>query len=335
MNSYSNIPQSGIIAEKPSEALFTFDTAGSEAIKKSYRRLHKPLKADQILAQRSAVPGLDTRKRPGVTDGVLEPSSKRRKTNGVSRKEYERLRNRAYGGDSIVKAIVKTDGIPEHDPWAEGDEEKLDPKFSYLDERKPIRAPSTIKEAPVSLLNGAKVMPAVVHPKAGISYNPLFQDWKELLIREGQKEVDAEKTRIQEKIAEEERLAKIAAAHNEPDDLQTEDESVWEGIESEYERAEWLKKRRPERKTPAERNKIKRRKAAEGQAKHDAEMKKVSRQALEIKAIAKQLEAQAAAKAREITQGGHSSDSEIEDRMLRRRKLGRTLYISTQTWVMP
>ena len=266
-----------------------------------------------------------------MTDGVLEPSSKKRKTNGVSRKEYERLRNRAYGGENTVKDIVRTDEVPEHDPWAEHDQEKLDPKFSYLDKRKPIRAPNTIKEAPVSLLDGAKVMPAVVRPKAGISYNPDFQDWKELLIKEGQKEVEAEEMRIQQKIAEEERLAKIAAAQNEPDDLQTEDDSVWEGIESEYEGAEWLKKRRPERKTPAERNKIKRRKAAEGQAKHDAEMKKVSRQALEIKTIAKQLEAQAAEKAREINPGGHSSDSEIDDRILRRRKLGRTLYISTPT----
>ena len=269
-----------------------------------------------------------------MTDGVLEPSSKKRKTNGVSRKEYERLRNRAYGGESIVQDIVKTDEVPEHDPWAERDEETLDPKFSYLDKRKPIRAPNTIKEAPISLLIGARVMPAVVHPKAGISYNPDFQDWRELLIKEGSKEVDAERMRIREKIAEEERLAKIAAAQSEPDNLQTEDESVWEGIESEYEGAEWLKKRRPERKTPAQRNKIKRRKAAERQAKHDAEMKKVLRQALEIGAIAKQLEAQAAAKVREIIQEDQSSDSEIDDRVLRRRKLGKTLYIFTQTWVM-
>ena len=237
------------------------------------------------------------------------------------------MKNRAYGGEVVAKDIIKTDEVPEHDPWAEGSDEKTDPRFSYLEKRKAVRAPKTLKEAPVSLLDGAKSMPAVAKPKAGISYNPVFQDWDELLTQEGQKEVAAEKKRFQIRIAEEERLAKIAAAQNERDDVQTEDETAWEGIESEYEGAEWLTKRRPERKTPAERNKVKRRKAAERQAKHDAEIKRAARQALEIKDIAQQVEAQAAAKAMVIAHEVSSSESEIDDRAIRRRKFGKTSYV--------
>lgn len=75
----------GIIAEKPSQSLFTLDTTGSDNIRKS-SKISKPLKADEVLATRSAVPALSTHKRLGVTDGIIEPSSKRRKGNGVKLK---------------------------------------------------------------------------------------------------------------------------------------------------------------------------------------------------------------------------------------------------------
>ncbi|MCJ1249799.1 hypothetical protein MMC30_007025 [Trapelia coarctata] len=311
----------GVIAEKPSSDLFTLDPTGSEAIQKSYNKIHKPLKADQILARRSAVPAIDSRKRPGVTDGVLEPS-KRRKGNGVTPQQYERLKNRAYGGAAVPKDIIKADGTPEYDPW-EDVVEVQDPRFSYLEKPKPVRAPMTLKEAPISLLEGAKAMPAIAKPKAGLSYNPTFHEYDQLLTEEGDKEVEAEKKRIREAKEEEERLARIEAAQNERDDIQTEDESAWEGIESEYETAEWLKERRPERKTPAERNKVKRRKVVERQMKHDAEMKRRAQQAERIKAIAQEMKEQDAGNAVAVVGSEESSDEEVDDRVLRRRKLGK------------
>ncbi|MCJ1394250.1 hypothetical protein MMC18_007128 [Xylographa bjoerkii] len=279
----------GVIAEKSSDALFTLDSTGSATIQKSYNKVHKPLKADQILAQRSAAPAIDSRKRSGVTDGVLESSSKRRKHNGVSPQEYERLKLHAYGGERITKDIIKTDINPHYDPWAENNVEVQDPRFSYLDKAKPVRAPKSLTEAPISLLESSKAMPAVTKPRPGTSYNPAFEDWDQLLTEECNNEVGAEKKRRQEAKAEEEHLSRIAAAQNERDDLLTEDESAWEGIESEYEGVEWLKKRRPERKSPAERNKVNRRKEAERQAKRDAEMKRRTQQALQIKAIAQRI----------------------------------------------
>ena len=314
---------SGIIAEKSSDALFTLDSTGSANIQNSYNKIHKPLKADQILAQRSLVPAIDCRKRSGVTDGIVEPSSKRRKSNGISPQEYERLKIRASGGEAVTKDIVKADAIPKYDPWAEDNIGVQDLRFSYLEKAKPVRAPKSLTEAPISLLGSAKVMPAVIKPGPGTSYNPIFEDWNQLLTEEGNKEVKVEKRRRQQAKAEAELQARIVEAQNERVDLLTEDESAWEGIESEYEGAEWLKKRRPERKTPAERNKVNRRKEAERQAKRDMELKRRTQQALQIKAIALQVHSRDATKNMAIATTGDSSDEEIDDRMLRRRKLGK------------
>lgn len=306
---------SGIIAEKPSEALFTLDTTGSSEIRKSYK-FNKTLKADAILGLRSAVLAVDSHKRSGVTDGVIDPSSKRRKKNGVSPKELERLKSVAYGGAAVSKDVVNVDDA-DYDPWLVKDEEQ-DPRFSYLEKAKSIKAPQTLREPPISLVLGADALPAVTKPKGGLSYNPEFQEWEQVLTEEGAKEVEAEKKRLKEAALEQERLDRIAAARDERDDYQTEDESAWEGFESEYEGGEWLKKRRPERKTPAERNKVKRRKEAERQSKREAPAKARALQAQKIKDIAENIEAESKAKVVAIVES-----KEADDRILRRRKLGR------------
>ncbi|KAL9001402.1 MAG: hypothetical protein Q9188_005471 [Gyalolechia gomerana] len=322
----------GIVAEKPSETLFTVDTTGSDTIRKSQRG-SKPLKADEILAARSAVPGISTHRRLGVTDGVIEPSSKRRKGNGVSLREYDRLQRIAYGGESVRKDIVQTDDAPSHDPWAPIPESVIekDAQTSYLDKPKPIKAPATLQKPPISLLATSSSLPAVPKPKPGISYNPVFQDWDALLTSAGAAEVAAERKRLAIAAAEDNKQALIAAAQNqrENDEYKTEDESAWEGFESEAEVAEWLKKRRPERKTPAERNRVKRRKEAERQAKLVAQMKRREKQAKQVESIAKQVEREAKARAsaaNTLTTGGVGDDSEagdINDQLLRRRKFGK------------
>lgn len=315
-----------MIAEKPSESLFTLDTSGSTAIQKSYNKLHKPLKADEILAQRSAIPAVNSHKRPcGITDGVIEPSSKKRKTNGVSPREYERLKTVAYGAQS-VKDIIKANDAPDYDPWGvtKPEEDAQDPKFSYLEKNMPIRAPPTLREAPISLAAAKGSVPAVPAPKPGTSYNPVFQDWDALLISEGTKEVEAEKKRLHEAAIEQDRLERIAAAEKERqrDNVQTEEESAWEGFESEYEGAEWMKKKRPERKTPAERNKLKRRKEAERREKWERKEKERERQQKQIGEIIKMAkeEAKALAKAKNESDG---DDMEVDERVLRRRKFGK------------
>ena len=97
---------SGVIREKQSDDLFAIDVKGDLKISKKYpKHAVKTLKADEILAQRSAIPGVGTHKRAAdakTTDGV-QPSAKRHKGAYVSEKEYERLRKIAYGGDTVKK----------------------------------------------------------------------------------------------------------------------------------------------------------------------------------------------------------------------------------------
>lgn len=310
----------GVVAEKPSDALFTLDVKGSATIQKSYNRLHKPLMADHILALRSAVPPITSHKRSRVTDGVIEPRSKKPKSD-VSRKDYERLKQIAYRGETLLKDIIMTDA--DYDPWdttiAQTEE---DTRFSYLEKKKPIKAPSTLKRAPTCLAVGTEAFPAVPKPRPGTSYNPIYHEWDEVLTAEGQKEVEAEKKRRMEAQLDQERMNRIAAVNEERDDIQTEDESAWEGFDSEYEGADFLKKRRPERKTPAERNKIRRRKATQSQTKRDLPIKKKEQQAIRIKEIADKVEAEAEARMQAKSLSKIVPVKEADDRLLRRRKLG-------------
>ena len=326
----------GIIAEKPAADLFTVDTTGSLEIQRAYRSTHKPLKADEIIARRSAIPFVDTHKRSSnVTDGILPPK-RQRPNSGVSAKDYERLRQRAYGGNTAAsKEVFKTSDRPDHDPWAET-EEVEDPQ-AYLEKPKPIRAPKTMKQAPVSLLSSSKVLPAISQPRPSTSYNPLYEDWTEALNTEGQKEVEAEVQRRNDAAKEEEKQAQIRRTQAEipQDDMGyyvTEEESAWEGFESEYASdrdASWMKKRRPERKTPAERNKVKRRKEAEGKVKHEMKAKEKEKQAKRILEFAAQVKAQEKRERQLVTQrrgdAADSSDSSLDDDdddQLRRRNFG-------------
>ena len=243
----------------------------------------------------------------------------------MSREEYQRLQNIAYGGDSAPNSINKRNGKPEYDPWApECSEEEQDPKYNFLAKPKSVRAPKTLKQAPVSLVKHASTFPAVPKPKADASYNPMFEDYDMALVGEGMKEIDAEKRRLQEAELEKEMLLRIEQAQKEEVDLQTEDESVWEGIESEFEAEEWLKRRRPERKTPAERNRMKRRREAERQAKWDAQVKTKAQQTQRIKEIAKEVSSNEGTNAVISTNVGEPLLEYSGDVVLRRKKLGKS-----------
>ena len=261
-----------------------------------------------------------------MTDGVLQPSSKRRK-NGVSPREYNRLRGVAYGSQT-VKNIIKSDDTPDHDPWAvKQTEEEKEFQFSYLEKTRPVKAPATLKEAPVSLIEGSRNVPAVPAPMPGTSYNPAFQDWDALLVAEGQREIEAEKKRRREAEIEQGIMDRRVAAEIERDtDIQTEDESAWEGFESDYDGAEWLKKRRPGRKTPAERNKVKRRKEVEKREKWEKKMMEREKQQRQIGEIARQMKSERKAKA--LAKAALEKPKEVDYQVLRRRRFGKDAYVT-------
>ncbi|CRG90591.1 RNA exonuclease 4 [Talaromyces islandicus] len=309
----------GVVAEKPSEELFTLDVTGDPEVEKTSRKKRKPLRADEILAQRSAIPAVDSRKRanPKVTDGIIEPKTKKQRSDWVSNKEWDRLRQVAKDN----KPVAKQDGEI-HDPWGDSPEVSNtdNSKFSFLPKTKAKVAPVTLKAAPISLAANGKRIPAVKKPEGGTSYNPSFEEWDSLLVAEGAREVEAEKKRIEEAEKEAERQRLIEEAQGDDGQVKSDDESAWEGFESEYEKPEWLNKKRPERKTQAQRNKIKRRKEAERKARWEAKMKQKEEQAQQIKDIANRVEEQE--EIRKQLQINNDSSDEGDDTVLRRRPLG-------------
>ncbi|GLI77931.1 hypothetical protein PoHVEF18_006228 [Penicillium ochrochloron] len=309
--------QGGLISEKPSDELFILDTTGDQEVRQSIAKKHKPLKADEIIAKRSAIPALDGRKRmsSNITDGVIEPKTKKHKNDWVSRKDYLRLKQVAKEANPISKK-----GNNElYDPWADDVEEPTvyeDPRFDFLVKPKPKVAPETLKHAPISLAANGKPIPAVRMPHAGTSYNPVFEDWDKLLQEHGEAAVEAEKKRLEEELKEQERQRMIAEAQNDDGEVKSDDESAWEGFESEYEKPEWLNKKRPERKTKTQRNKIKRRKEAERLAKWEEQKAKKDAQAeriVELTELAKQKELERANES-------DADDSEEGDETTLRRK---------------
>ncbi|KAK4981501.1 hypothetical protein LTR66_009935 [Elasticomyces elasticus] len=327
------VTKGGVIAEKDSSLLFTTDATGSSTIRDAVAKKHKSLKADEILATRSAIPAIDSRKRK-TADGIVVSSSKRSK-NGtyVPHKELQRLKNIAFGGDAKQIEVVLAENV-DHDPWAV-QPPKQDPRFSFLEEKQPVKAPATLKEQPISQTVSGRAVPAVPKPNAGRSYNPDFTAWDELVTREGDKEVEAERKRLADAQADEARTnaALAEAARPEPssdNDAEYESawESEWEGIQSEAEAEANLKKKRPERKTQADRNKLKRRKEAERTALHEKQMKRREEQQKRIREISKAVAKEEMARrgqlaALQTVTGADSSADEDEEEVLRRRKFGK------------
>ncbi|KAJ5894510.1 hypothetical protein N7495_006201 [Penicillium taxi] len=310
----------GIIAEKPSDELFILDTVGSEDIRNKVSKARKTLRADEIIAQRSAIPALDGRKRSNgvIFDGVIEPKTKKHKSDWVSRKELLRLKQVAKDGNPLNKS-ASNELV---DPWAEDEDTTPafeDPRFDFLPKPKAKVAPETIKHAPISLAANGKPIPAVRKPHAGTSYNPVFEDWDHLLEEQGAKAVELEKERLAEVQKEEEKQRLIEAAQGDDGEVKSDDESAWEGFESEYEKPEWLNKKRPERKTKTQRNKIARRKEAERLAKWEAQKAKKEAQAEQVQLLTEQ------AVQRELDRLNESDADDSEegdDTALRRKAFG-------------
>lgn len=307
--------------------MFAVDTAGDVAIQKKILKSSKPLKSDEIIAQRSAVLPVPMKKRPGenTTTGIMDP--KRQRTSYVSHKELMRLQKVADGRQE--KAIEVTEAS--YDPWdikRDEAEAAQDPRFSFLEKSKKKVAPPTLKHKPISLAANGKEIPAVKKPEGGFSYNPMFEEWDERLQKEGERELQAEQKRQAAMEAErikQEASAKSAAeaiaAEAKADLSEWEEDTDWEGFESGAEEVK-LTAKRPERKTQVQRNKMKRRKEEERKAKMAADIKKKNEQLAEVKRIAKAMREKEQAKKLALVQNDDDS-SEGDDLELRRRKLGK------------
>ena len=307
------------------------DVDGDTSIAKKFLKTSKPLRADEIIAERSAVPSVSVKKRPGdkTTTGIVDP--KRQRVSYISHKELTRLRNVIAGKDT--KPLVAATE-PAFDPWsdsADARDQIEDQRFSFLPKSQKKVAPRTMRHKSISLAASGKPVPAVSKPAGGYSYNPVYTEYEQRLITAGEKELEAEKKRLAN--AESERLKAEAAAKSAAEAVAAEaraevsewdEESAWEGLESGPEDTRFSTKR-PERKSHAQRNRINRRKEEEQRQKMAANIKKRNEQAQHIKMIAKSVEEVEAARALASSVQAENADdeSEGEELQLRRRKLGK------------
>ncbi|KAI1202077.1 ribosome biogenesis protein Nop53/GLTSCR2 [Nemania serpens] len=320
------IIKGGVIAERPSDELFTLDTVGDASIPiKLPRHTSKLLKADEIIAARnSAIPAVSMRKRPGdkTSDGILP--AKRTRREYVTVKELSRLRKVADGHHESTADIAEAS----YDPWAIIPEPATADVVikDQRDEKK--KAPKSFAQKPLSLLANGKTMPAVPKPASGHSYNPKFEDYEARYAEECNKAIEAEKKRLAEEEAEriKAEAAARSAAEAEAAEARAElsewdEDSEWEGFQSGGEELRQTGKKQ-KRKTKADRNRIQRRKDEERRLKHEAKTKLRKGELERIKQIAQEVserdEALALAKAEES-----DSSTASHDEVLRRKQLGK------------
>ncbi|KAK5658213.1 hypothetical protein OQA88_2188 [Cercophora sp. LCS_1] len=314
------------VFEKETADLFVLDTVGDTSIPKKFPKLARKLKSEEIIAKRSAVPAVSSKKRSGdkTTDGVLP--EKRQRTNYVTHKELTRIKKVADGHHEATVEVVDAD----YDAWevAPAEEKPVEEAFPFIPKPQKKKAPKTLEFEPITLAANGKPVPAVAKPKAGTSYNPDFTDYQQRLIEESEKAVAKERKRIAALQAEREKLeaaaksaAEAEAAEARADLSEWEEDSAWEGFESGGEELS-VKVKRPQRKTQAQRNRIKRRKEEERKQKHEAAMKAKKAQAERIKEIA--LEVAERERAIELAKIEFDDESEDgDDEELRRRQLGK------------
>lgn len=320
-NLRNEIISGGLVSEKKPEELFALDAVGSQDITRKYN-LRKPLKVDEILAHRSAVPAIDTRKRglSDLGDGIYEPAGKKHRGDWVSKKEVQRLIKSINKTSHLDESQSIPDGGSSFDLWSAESPNPVHSNFEYVPRARTKVRPETITRAPISMMATGKPTHAVDNPNPGTSYNPAFEDWEELLRREGDKEVLAERKRLETAELDAERAARIAKIAADDAEGRTDDESAWEGFESENEKLDVLRQKRPTRKTPAERNKAKRKKEASRLEKHERNSAKRGARQLEQLLSSQSLEGQEGVV--DVVGAENIEEKSPDDSKIRRRKMG-------------
>lgn len=264
------------------------------------------------------------RKRPSdkTTNGLIP--AKRQRTNWVSHKELARLKNVADGQhENTVEVRQAT-----YDIWDAPVVEKTKNKDDFIPEETKAKAPKSMKQQPISLLESGKHVPAVQKPSGGYSYNPMFTDYEVRLAEESEKALETERKRLEAEEAE--RLKQEASARSAAEAeaaearanlSEWEEDSEWEGFQSGVE-DERPSTKRPQRKTQAQRNRIKRRKEEEQLAKHKAALKARRTQEHRLKEIIEEVDEKDRNKQLVLAQES-DSDSEVDDTKLRRKQLGK------------
>ena len=296
------------------------------SLSKQLSKKIKTLRADEILNQRSAIPAVSMRKRPGggTTNGIIP--TKRQRSDWVSHSELDRLKRVADGQhENTVEAKDAS-----YDLWTKSAPPKKKDVDDFMLDESLAKIPKTMKKKPLSLIANGQRTKAVPKPLGGFSYNPVFSDYQKRLEDEGLKAVNAERARLNaeetEKLKQEaaaRSAAEAEAAELRADLSEWEEDSEWEGFLSGAEDSK-LPAKRPERKTQAQRNRIKRRKAEERLVKYRRSMKARNLQEQRIREIADEADQRDVNQQLVLAQQSESeSEEEVDENKLRRRQLGK------------
>ncbi|KAI9314482.1 ribosome biogenesis protein Nop53/GLTSCR2 [Dichotomocladium elegans] len=250
------------------EDLFTIDTSGDANIRRSLAK-ERPLRVEQILAQRSAVPAVIARVRAANTEKKISKYTKQ-KVDQIAKRKLE-------GGPSAAPKKKIKSGVASYDMWDDETPAAASPEEDQSDYLEPVKAkkvkaPSTLKKKPAALVH----QPAIEIAHAGASYNPTVEAHQELLKQAHEIEV--------RKLEAAEKLNEKLSYRKELDDLAGELEASLEDEDEDGEEEEGEKdegsvaaKKEAKRKTRTQRNKEKRlrlEKIANMQKQHEKDIRK-------------------------------------------------------------
>ncbi|KAI9025799.1 ribosome biogenesis protein Nop53/GLTSCR2 [Phycomyces nitens] len=228
--------------------LFTIDTVGDNKVKRQLAK-DKPLRVDEILAERSAVPAVKGRALgPGAKPAAKGKPSK------YTQEKIEKIAKRKAEESSapVNKKNKKANQTNTYDLWADAPAEEKNPYLEDVRTHKP-KAPVTMEQTPKALVNHVNV----VVPDAGASYNPSMEEHQKLLEKAHSvelKKVEAAK-KLDEQLAYRKELDDLAHELEEHNahvngEIAEEEEEIDEGA-TEAEK----KKQNEIRKTRTKRNK--------------------------------------------------------------------------------
>lgn len=184
--------EGGIVAEKANNQLFAVDTKGDNSIIQK-ERLGKRLRADEILAIKSAVAPVSTlnHRNSALGTGIVH---KKRK-GPLPPSELKRLRKIVNRGSEKAPAKILKDT---YDVWDQP--APVQPTSEWVKPEVAKRAPATYGQAPENLMTGER-LPAVQVADPGQSYNPAIDEWTDF---------------VEKKAAEQLKLNEEHALHNAP-----------------------------------------------------------------------------------------------------------------------
>ncbi|KAL1925528.1 uncharacterized protein VTP21DRAFT_411 [Calcarisporiella thermophila] len=177
----------GKITEKDNSQLFMIDVAGDEKIKSKLAK-EKPLRIDEILAQRSAVPAVTAR---------VVPKQKKNKKKSASTEKKDAPAKSISNETNTTNAAQKNENEKRpriYDIWGENGKDSNEDTLPVSKKQK-VKAPATL----VKMKNiAAEHIPAVRPALPGASYNPSMEDHQNLLLQAH--EVEVKKHELKEKL---------------------------------------------------------------------------------------------------------------------------------------